>query len=143
MSTILPIVIGVVFDDQGKVLMGKRNQPSYPNSHGKWNLLGGRIEYGETPEEAVVREIKEECGLDVEVVSMVPRVFTRFHTKSDGTRLQILPVSYLCKVIGGELHDPVQDPGVSELKFFEYDSIDPKELIEETELTIIQLAIEN
>jgi mutator protein MutT len=139
---ILPIVIGVVVNDAGQVLMGKRNQPQYPNSHGKWNLLGGRIEYGETPEQAVVREIKEESGLEIEVVSMVPRIFTRFHTKADGSERQIFPVSYLCRVIGGELHNPVQDPGVSELRFFDHTTLNPAELIEETELTIIQLALE-
>ncbi|MCK5684311.1 8-oxo-dGTP diphosphatase [bacterium] len=32
---------------------------------GKWNGLGGKFEPGETPDECVIREIKEECGLDI------------------------------------------------------------------------------
>ncbi len=138
---ILPVVIGVVKDDEGRILFGKRNQPQYPQSHGKWNLLGGRIEFGETPEEAIVREMKEESGLDVEVIKLVPQIFTRYHNNSDGKFIQILPCSYYCKIVGGELHDPPQDPGVSELKFVDHTTMNPDELIDPTELSIIELAL--
>jgi 8-oxo-dGTP pyrophosphatase MutT (NUDIX family) len=50
MEQILPIVIGVVLNDDGQVLLGKRHQPEIPEIHGKWNLLGGRVEFGESPE---------------------------------------------------------------------------------------------
>jgi hypothetical protein len=52
-----------------------------------------------------------------------------------------LPISYLCKIVGGELHDPVQDPGVSELGFFDHTTLNPEQLIEESELSIIQLTL--
>lgn len=139
-GTILPIVIGVVRDLQGRVLLGRRYQPEIPEIHGKWNLLGGRVEFGESPEEALVREIKEESGLEVEVVRMLPQIFTRYRTKSDGTELQILPISYECNVVGGELSVMLDDPGVSELSFFDPESIATIELIE-NENHIIELAL--
>ncbi len=38
----------------------------------KWLPVGGHIELDETPEEAIFREVKEECGLDIEVIGEKP-----------------------------------------------------------------------
>ena len=59
-----PIVgIGAVIINEGKIALIKRgNEPS----KGKWTIPGGLVELGESPEQAVIRETKEETGLDVE-----------------------------------------------------------------------------
>jgi 8-oxo-dGTP diphosphatase len=49
--------------DQDKTLMLYRNKKKNDVHEGKWNGLGGKFEQGETPEECVIREIKEESGL--------------------------------------------------------------------------------
>jgi mutator protein MutT len=117
-AILLPIVIGVVRNKDGHFLLGRRHQPDLPSMHGKWNLLGGRIEYGETPEEAVIREIKEEAGLDVEINKMIPKISIRYREKSDGTKMQVIAMSYDCISEVGTVPQTVGDPGVSELKFF-------------------------
>lgn len=48
----------------GKTLMLHRVKKEDDMHKGKWNGLGGKIEDGETPEECMIREIKEECGLN-------------------------------------------------------------------------------
>ena len=56
---------GIVLDDDGRLLMIQRGtEPDL----GRWSLPGGRVELGETDEEAAVREVREETGLDVEVI---------------------------------------------------------------------------
>lgn len=50
---------------KGKTLMIHRVKRENDMHKGKWNGLGGKLEPGETPEECVVREVKEECGLTV------------------------------------------------------------------------------
>jgi ADP-ribose pyrophosphatase YjhB (NUDIX family) len=59
-----PIVgIGAVIINEAKIALIKRgNEPS----KGKWTIPGGLVELGESPEQAVIRETKEETGLDVE-----------------------------------------------------------------------------
>ena len=54
-----------VFWDGGKVLLGKRSadRPFYP---GVWDLVGGHCEPGESPEETLVREAREELGVTPE-----------------------------------------------------------------------------
>jgi 8-oxo-dGTP diphosphatase len=49
----------------GKTLMLHRVKKANDIHEGKWNGLGGKFEPGETPEECVIREIREECGLEI------------------------------------------------------------------------------
>lgn len=54
--------IGVFVFKDGKFLMGRRK-----GSHGEgaWSIPGGHLEFGETPEQTAIREVKEETGMDV------------------------------------------------------------------------------
>ncbi|MBI4128356.1 MAG: 8-oxo-dGTP diphosphatase [Parcubacteria group bacterium] len=49
----------------GKTLMLHRVKKEHDMHEGKWNGLGGKLEAGESPEECVIREVKEECGLSI------------------------------------------------------------------------------
>jgi 8-oxo-dGTP diphosphatase len=60
----VPCVGGIVRDGAGRLLLIRRGQEP---SRGLWSLPGGRVEPGETLEQAVVREVREETGLEVRV----------------------------------------------------------------------------
>lgn len=64
----------LIEDDAGRVLLIRRRNPP----HG-WAIPGGFVDYGETLEEAARREMREETGLDVELLD-------QFHTYSDPAR---------------------------------------------------------
>jgi ADP-ribose pyrophosphatase YjhB (NUDIX family) len=68
---VVPCVGAVVTDAAGRLLLIQRG---HDPQRGRWTLPGGRVEPGETPEEAVVREIREETGLDVRVGAVAGRV---------------------------------------------------------------------
>lgn len=51
--------------NNGNTLMIYRNKKKNDVHEGKWNGLGGKLEQGETPEECVIREVKEESGLEI------------------------------------------------------------------------------
>src|SRR3989338_2823958 len=59
--------VSVVYDGKGKILLHKRG-PKARDERGHWDICGGAIEFGETIEEAIVREVKEE--LCAEVIDM-------------------------------------------------------------------------
>lgn len=58
----MPCAGGVVLDDAGRLLLIRR---ATPPQVGRWSIPGGRIEPGETTEQAVARELLEETGLSV------------------------------------------------------------------------------
>lgn len=54
--------VGCVIEKDGKILLAKRNHEPFKDY---WCIPGGHIEFGEDPENAVIREVKEEVGLDI------------------------------------------------------------------------------
>ena len=59
----LEVVTAVIKDDNGKILITKSNK----EKQGIWKFPGGKIEVGETDEEALAREIKEELNIEISV----------------------------------------------------------------------------
>ena len=70
-----PIAIAVV-EDNGRYLVGQR--PAHVPLAGLWEFPGGKVEAGETPEAAAVRECLEETGLIVRVTGAYPQFVQRY-----------------------------------------------------------------
>ncbi len=94
-DSLIPCVGAVVRDPQGRLLMIKRGRE--PGA-GLWSIPGGRIEPGETDDEALVREMLEETNLTVEVGRLLGRVQ---RPGLDGAVIDIR--DYAVTVIGGTL----------------------------------------
>ena len=61
----IPVVCAVIEDGEGRVLLAQR--PAHKHLGSKWEFAGGKLEPGESPEAALMREIKEELGCDIEI----------------------------------------------------------------------------
>ncbi|MER6348551.1 (deoxy)nucleoside triphosphate pyrophosphohydrolase [Streptomyces sp. NPDC001595] len=64
------VVVGAALIDDGRLLAARRSAP--PELAGRWELPGGKVEPGERPDGALVRELREELGVDSETVERVP-----------------------------------------------------------------------
>ncbi|MDM5433641.1 NUDIX domain-containing protein [Bacillus hominis] len=94
----MPSVATIIKNEQDEILF------QYPGEK-YWSLPAGAIEPGETPEEAVVREVWEETGLKVRV-KKEKGVFggKEFrHTYSNGDQVEYIVVVFECEIIGGGL----------------------------------------
>jgi len=68
------VVAAALIDADGRVLIAQR--PEGKALAGLWEFPGGKIESGERPEQALIRELHEELGIDVNAACLAPFVFT-------------------------------------------------------------------
>jgi 8-oxo-dGTP diphosphatase len=64
----------ILENDKGEFLLALRDNKSWIPFPGHWDLIGGHVEEGETPEEALVREVKEELDIDIREYSFYKKV---------------------------------------------------------------------
>lgn len=141
MNKQVPIVVALISDDQNRALIARRNDPGLVGGHNKWELIGGKIEFGEDPEVAIIREVYEESGLRVEVVRLATKLISRIWEKSDGQH-QVILIPYYCKIVDGELHSSGYDEKISELRFISESEIDNFEYIGPREKELVALTFE-
>ena len=116
-TRIVPTASAVVADEQGRLLLAKRIDNDL------WTIPGGAMKPGETIAETAVREVKEETGIDVEVISLVGTYSNPRHVVeySDGEERQQFSVCFACRPIGGET---TTSDETSEAGYFSPDEID-------------------
>ena len=95
MKTVL-VVAAALIDDEGRVLIAQR--PEGKAMAGLWEFPGGKVEPGETPEAALIRELEEELGIVVKKACLAPFVFAS-HTYDD---FHLLMPLYLIRRWEGE-----------------------------------------
>ena len=98
-NSVVPSTTAIVADGQGRIALVKRKDNEL------WALPGGGMELGESIEQGAVREVKEETGLDVEVVGLVGVYTNPQHVMAyaDGEVRQQFSLCFTTKLLGGEL----------------------------------------
>ncbi len=117
------VPVAIVIKD-GKIMSSLRNDPHNPEYHQKWEFPGGSLEMGETLEENLIRETKEESGYDVEIVSGLNYIYVEDRPDKN---YQVCLVPYVCKIVGGD--GKYSDHEVLDLKFFEMEDLLKKDLL--------------
>ncbi|MEE4544973.1 NUDIX domain-containing protein [Streptomyces sp. V4-01] len=114
---LMPGVVMVVFDEQGRILLNQRTDS------GRWALISGIPDPGEQPAQAAVREILEETG----VSAVVERVLSVFSNEPivypNGDHAQYLDIVLRCRAVGGEAR--VNDDESLDVRWFARDELPP------------------
>jgi 8-oxo-dGTP diphosphatase len=103
-----------------KILLIKRNTIPFK---GYWALPGGRMDPGERVEQTIVREVKEETGLDVTIVRKVGEYVEK--GMKDDVEYEYYPTCFVVKPVGGEIKK--QESEIQEIKLFSLNEL-PKPL---------------
>jgi mutator protein MutT len=92
--------VGALIFNRDKILLVERGKEPLK---GYWSLPGGVLETGETLEQGVVREVREETGLEVKPVKVL-EIFERIIRDASGAaEYHYVLIDYICRITGGEL----------------------------------------
>lgn len=106
-----------------KVLLARRKEAEQREIHLMWELPGGKIDPGETPEQAVIREVYEETGYRVTVVKKIPFSYTT-EWQYDDYLLHTVVDCYECSVSKSPEGSLPKDAKIDEVQWFTFDNID-------------------
>ena len=96
-ANITLVVACALVDGDGRVLVAER--PAGKNMAGLWEFPGGKVETGETPEAALIRELKEELSIDVTAACLAPLSFAS-HAYDN---FHLLMPLYVCRKWDGQI----------------------------------------
>src|SRR5690606_24863234 len=89
--SLVTVVACALVDVDGRVLVAQR--PEGKHLAGLWEFPGGKVEAGETPEQSLIRELREELGIDTQSACLAPLTFAS-HAYDDFHLLMLL---YVCR----------------------------------------------
>jgi 8-oxo-dGTP pyrophosphatase MutT (NUDIX family) len=113
---LVPAVAALIRDDAGRILLQRRADD------GCWNLPAGAVDPGESPADAVVREVREETGLAVRPVRVAGVFGGRGgfrHRYPNGDEVEFTAIVFECEAVGGALEP--EDDETAELGWFRLD----------------------
>lgn len=115
---ILPAIAVIIFNEKGDILLQKRRDT------GQWCIICGHVEYGETVENTVLREIREETGCEADIVRLIgiyssPESQTYFYSDRN---VQYITSYFEAKLIS-EINLDFTNEETKKLKFFSPDEL--------------------
>ncbi len=122
-------VVIAIIKKNNKFLMTKRvkfhteDDKFYPFA---WQFPGGGLEFGETPEQTVKREMIEEIGTEIEIISLIPKIYTEVRDQWQG-----IFICFLC-ILKSESSNIVLNNEASEYNWFTLEEISQLELMPQT-----------
>jgi mutator protein MutT len=118
-----PIIgVGAVIIKDGKILLEKRkNEPG----KGKWSIPGGLVELGESVEQTVIREVKEETGLEVEKPEHIDVVDNVVRDDNSEIKYHFVIIDYFVKLKGGTMK---ATSDAEELRWVTFDEVEKYDL---------------
>ena len=128
-----PIVgVAAVLFQGDSVLLARRNKEP---GKGQWSLPGGAVELGETLEEALRREIREEVSLEIEIGGLVRLIDRILYDEQKRVQYHYVIVDYWGEILSGT---PKARSDISEIRFTDLNRLDDETIHEEVKETILQ-----
>ncbi len=121
-----------ILNDKKEVLFVKRAKTENFMAR-QWELPGGGSDFGEVPEDALKREIKEECGIDVEVLN--PLTVKTYFIKNNQENIQRIEIIFYCRMVDKN-QKIILSPEHSDFKFLSWENLKELDLSEYIKNTI-------
>lgn len=122
------VAIALVRNSDGKFFLQKRLDPLIPEADEKWEFPGGRIEFGENPEETARREFREEVGCEIKVKRLIPLIQSSVWSRIDNKEQQAIIICYEAEIVSGV--PSAQDRKVAEVGWFSRDELKSLDILQ-------------
>lgn len=116
----------VIRNDRGEIVLIRRGQEP---RRGEWSIPGGRLEWGESVRDAIVREVREETGLEVEVAGLIDVVDSVTRDGSGEAVRHYVLIDFLVRHVSGTLR---AGSDAAEARWVAYAALDEYALWTET-----------
>jgi ADP-ribose pyrophosphatase YjhB (NUDIX family) len=118
-NSLVPGGSAIVTDESSRILLQRRSDS------GNWSLPGGTMNIGETLEQCVIREVREETGFEVQIVGLLGIYTDPAHVieYDDGEVRQEFNITYIANIIGGSLAVSEESTAVEFISPTEFDQI--------------------
>lgn len=127
------VAVGIfLINNEGKVFLTKRSKHA-TNERGTWEIPGGKVHFGETLQEAAIREALEEYGIDIELTKQFP---AQNHLIPE-EKQHWVPTCFLAKIAGTKQPQIMEPDKCDAIGWFAFDSL-PEPLSIITEIDINQ-----
>jgi len=115
----------------GKVLLTKRHAPGHKEWHNKWQVPGGGMEFGETPEQTLAREIQEELKISARIIFPYPVIITNVWYGDDVDTKQDTHVIFIVYLvdIGNQKIDVSGDEETSGYAWVKPEDVDSRDCL--------------
>jgi len=90
----------VIWNDRGEIVLIRRGQEP---RLGEWSIPGGRLEWGESVREAIIREVREETGLEIEIAGLIDVVDSVTRNEAGEIVRHYVLIDFLVRSIAGTL----------------------------------------
>jgi ADP-ribose pyrophosphatase YjhB (NUDIX family) len=90
----------VIWNDKSEIVLIRRGKPPWQN---EWSIPGGHLEWGESLRDALLREVREETGLTVEIAGLIDAVDLISRTGSGEVTRHYVLIDFAARVVRGEL----------------------------------------
>lgn len=121
----ITVFLGCVIKNK-RVLMIQRNEKGCPGAHLKWELPGGKVNFNETPQESVKKELYEEAGVKVKIGKLLPYVQINYWKYPWGAQ-QTLILCFTCELL--EKHRVKKDHHVEKISWVPLEEIEGLETL--------------
>jgi len=123
------VILGFILNNKKQVLVTQRFEPHIPDAHLKWDVPGGTNEFGESLEQTLQREVKEETGLTVKTITMLPHSISRTWNHRDYLQ-HTLVFGFLCRAKKGTVH--TNDPKIVSAQWMTFPKMKRLDLLSTT-----------
>lgn len=130
-------VLGMAIRHDRRVLLTRRHAPGQTLWHDKWQLPGGGLEFGESPEETLYREIDEELSVHPRILHPQPIVKSSVWSSVEEGGTQIILLSYLVD-IGDQIVDVSDDDETNGFGWFRPEEVSRLDTLDLTEVIVAE-----